>query len=43
MQQVHGIAAWALIALTAVHVIGVIKHTVFDRRALRRMIGKSQD
>lgn len=40
MQQVHGIAAWALIALITVHVIGVIKHTVFDRNALRRMLGK---
>lgn len=40
MQQVHGVAAWALIALTAVHVIGVIKHTVFDRNALRRMLGR---
>ena len=40
MQQVHGIAAWALIALTTVHVIGVIKHTVFDRNALRRMLGR---
>lgn len=41
MQQVHGIAAWVLIASITVHVVGVIKHILFDRRSLRRMVGKS--
>ena len=43
MQQVHGIAAWCLIGLIAVHLLGAIRHSVTRGRTFwTRMLGRPE-
>jgi len=41
MEQLHGIVAWCLIGLIAVHLAGAIRHSITDgRRFWARMLGR---
>ena len=43
MAQVHGIAAWVVMGLVGVHLLGVIKHSLIDGGALwGRMVGRAR-
>ncbi|MFL6710173.1 MAG: cytochrome b [Massilia sp.] len=43
MEQLHGIIAWTMIGLVALHLLGVIKHSLIDGGALwGRMAGRAR-